>query len=93
MELTRADFESLVGTELPFRVGEHATTAKVVEVRVLQSPSPRAEPFALTVHVPASVPYGQGTHVLTHPRLGELEVFMVPLGPMGPVMRYEAIFN
>lgn len=34
----------------------------------------------------------QGTYRLSHPRLGELELFLVPLGPMPDGMQYEAAF-
>lgn len=34
----------------------------------------------------------QGTYQLSHPRLGELELFLVPLGPSTEGMQYEAAF-
>ncbi|MDE2371977.1 MAG: hypothetical protein KGN16_23615 [Burkholderiales bacterium] len=35
----------------------------------------------------------QGLHRLEHPSLGPLELFLVPIGPAGDAMQYEAIFN
>jgi len=91
---TRADFDALVDREMAITIGAAATVATLKEIRTLKSPSPRpGEPFALLFHVPAEIPPMQGTHKLEHPSLGCIELFMVPLGPMGPVMRYEAIFN
>jgi hypothetical protein len=34
----------------------------------------------------------QGTYRLSHPQLGELELFLVPLGPAAEGMQYEAAF-
>jgi hypothetical protein len=38
-------------------------------------------------HVP------QAIYTLRHPALGEMDVFLVPIGPDDVGMRYEAIFN
>ena len=92
-EPTRADFESLVGSTMPIAIGEHRADAELREVNALPGPSPRVDPFALLLHVPASLPASQGIHTLVHPTLGALDLFMVPLGPMGDAMRYEVIFN
>ena len=35
----------------------------------------------------------QQTLTLSHPELGDLEVFLVPLGPDDTGMRYEAVFS
>ena len=56
--------------------------------------APRAEPFALLFAGPALPSLGQGTHHLTHALLGDMDVFLVPVGrtPAGGLL-YEAIFN
>lgn len=54
--------------------------------------SPRA-PFSLLFHGPATPWADQGTYRLDHAVLGELELFLVPLGPDAEGMRYEAIFT
>ena len=92
-KLTRADFDPHLNQSLPLNVGSQPTQATLVEVRTLKSPSPRAEPFALTFVVPGDVPAGQGTYCLTHPTLGAIELFMVPVGKDAKGTRYEAIFN
>ncbi len=40
----------------------------------------------------ATVALDQATHALTHPALGPLELFLVPLGPDARGLRYEAAF-
>ena len=92
-KLTREDFDPLLGRQLPLNIGSHPTQATLAEVRTLNSPSPRAAPFALTFVVPRDAPAGQGTYCLTHPTLGAIELFMVPIGADANGTRYEAIFN
>jgi len=54
----------------------------------------RAEPFRLTFRGgPVDSYLPQQIHTLSHADLGELSIFLVPLGPDSEGMRYEAIFN
>ena len=46
--------------------------------------------FSLVFSGPEPLP--QATYTLTHTELGELELFLVPLGPGPQGMRYEAAF-
>jgi hypothetical protein len=86
------DFEPYVGSV--FRTdGIHL---HLTEVRRLgeQPGTPREHPFALVFTGPADAPLAQQIHGLTHDDLGELAIFLVPIGP-GPdrLPRYEAVFN
>jgi hypothetical protein len=52
------------------------------------------QPFSLHFLGPVSPHYlQQGIYPLEHEPMGTLELFIVPLGPEGGRMRYEAIFN
>ena len=53
----------------------------------------RRAPFSLIFHGPASPYAPQGTWALEHADLEGLELFLVPLGPEGDVMRYQAVFS
>ena len=56
-------------------------------------PGSRA-PFALEFSAEHDGYLAQGTYILTHAALGELELFLVPLGPgANGLMRYEAVFG
>jgi hypothetical protein len=55
-------------------------------------PESRA-PFELIFHGPESPFAPQGTWTLEHAELGELPMFIVPLGPEGGAMRYQAVFS
>lgn len=48
--------------------------------------------FSLVFHGPAEPVLPQSIHRLEHAELGELHLFLVPLGPAGERMRYEAVF-
>jgi hypothetical protein len=48
--------------------------------------------FSLVFRGPLDRTLAQGTYRLGHPHLGEIELFLVPLGPDTEGMRYEAAF-
>lgn len=50
-------------------------------------------PFALLFRGPSEAPLGQGVHPLRHPELGELPLFLVPVGAGPDGVRYEAVFS
>lgn len=73
-----------------FRVadGPEVTLTEVT----LYNPHPeggREQPFSLVFEGPTDRMIDQGTHRLTHDAIGEVELFLVPIGPG----RYEAVFN
>jgi hypothetical protein len=49
--------------------------------------------FSLIFTGVASPYLPQGVYELTHPRMGNLELFLVPVGPDLTGMRYEAVFS
>jgi hypothetical protein len=50
--------------------------------------------YSLVFRGAADRPLGQGTYTLTHPETGEVEVFLVPIGPADDgTHQYEAIFS
>lgn len=53
---------------------------------------PRA-PFSLLFHGPAEPVWPQAIYRFEHPDMGALEIFIVPIGPAGDAMRYEAVFG
>ena len=55
--------------------------------------APRQDPFSLVFRGPATRQIGQATHTLKHERIGELPVFLVPIGADEQGTFYQAIFN
>jgi hypothetical protein len=48
--------------------------------------------FALVFRGPVEPVLPQATYAVEHDELGRLEIFLVPIGPDGAGMRYEAVF-
>ena len=97
---TPATFTPHVGTvfEITFTDGTLELTLESVASFGTRAPRPdvpdlRTEPFSLLFLGPPQPVLPQRTWDLAHPALGTLAIFMVPIGPMGGRMRYEAVFN
>ena len=91
--LTAEDFRPLVGTR--FRVGAGPIASELIEVNELDGtagPGLRS-PFSLVFRGPLEPFVPQGIYRLEHGQLGELDLFLVPIGPDQAGMRYEAVFG
>ena len=95
VELVRGTFEPRVGetfTATPSLGGEQLemTLSSLEE-------SPYARPghpaFSLLFHASGTGHLPQQIFTLEHEELGELSLFLVPLGPDGDRMRYEAVIS
>lgn len=53
----------------------------------------RKEPFQLKFAGPGPAYLNQMIHRLRHPGLGDLEIFMTPIGRQGDGFLYQAVFN
>jgi hypothetical protein len=51
------------------------------------------QPFTLLLHGPLEPVVPQATYRFDHPALGPFDMFIVPVGPEGQAMRYEAVFT
>jgi hypothetical protein len=98
--LTLNDFTPLVGAvfTIVFSDGTFELTLAAVEphgTRTARGDQPdlRTEPFSAVFLGPPSPVLPQRTWDLAHPALGTHAVFLVPLGPQGGRIRYEAVFN
>ena len=89
--MTRDDFARHVNTS--FRLsdaGESELT--LVDVSALRA-SPRQETFSLLFRSAGERPLPQGTWKLDHAALGQLDIFLVPVGQDEHGRYYEAVFN
>lgn len=92
------DFEAHAQQQgLPAQLVFQLTEAEALPVYEHAVPSTRVG-FSLIFVLPLFGPRNgtylpQGTYTLTHPALGTLALFMVPLGPQAGQMRYQVIFN
>jgi hypothetical protein len=51
------------------------------------------ERYSLFFYGPADIMLKQGTFTLDHPEMGEIMLFMVPVGREERGFRYEVVFN
>lgn len=96
--LTPATFQPAVGGSFAVELDAGASDVELTLDRLVELPSipgaPRAQPFTLTFLGPAGQHLPQGTYRLHHDGLGELEIFLVPVGPLADGRhQYEAVFN
>lgn len=97
-KLTVTTFEEQLGKLFRLSLPDGGAIELVlVEARSLSlrpgTAGPRREPFSLLFRGPKSPVLAQRIYPLEHETLGRLEIFLVPVGPDGEGMRYEAIFN
>jgi hypothetical protein len=93
-----AAFALHVGETFVLRVGERQSLdVDLVEARSRRPSGSSAtatdRPFSLVFLSRGPAPLPQRIYRLEHPTLGAMELFLVPLGPQGGRMRFEAVFN
>jgi hypothetical protein len=95
-ELTHETFGKELGS--PFQLNWGAAAPLRLELVAATefaraSVGTRRTPFSLLFRGPRQPVLPQKTYPLEHDRLGRLEIFLVPIGPEGEAMRYEAVFT
>ena len=97
--LTHDDFAGRVGEPFEVTVEDGAPLPLVLsqsrEGEALGGVGPEGQQrrqFSLVFTGPSTRLLSQGTYDLRHAELGDLALFLVPLGPLGDEMRYEAAF-
>jgi len=92
--LTHETFAPCLGQ--PFQIetdAEPALDCELVEVTPRSEQRDGRRPFSLLFRGPAAPILPQRIYRLRHPTLGELDLFLVPIGPSGDGIGYEAVFN
>lgn len=100
-ELTLDAFVPHIGGRFRiFLSADRAIEAELVEARALseqtgpqESPARKRVPFSLVFRTPGSDYAPQQIYRVEHDTLGSYDIFLVPIGPDGTGMRYEAIFT
>ena len=94
---TAADFAKHVNTD--FRV--ELESPKPIEIKLISVTPRKIEPheqagmerFSVVFASPADIFLPQNTYRITHPEMGELDVFLVPIKQEADGFRYEAVYN
>jgi hypothetical protein len=95
-ELTHDTFAKELGSRFQLDWGAAAPLVLELVEATAANPSSvgsRRTPFSLLFRGPRQPALPQKIYPLEHERLGRLEIFIVPLGPEGDRMRYEAVFT
>jgi hypothetical protein len=91
-ELTPAFFSPLVGTGFSSEFGPFVLDS--LTEHAASPGAPRALPFSLMFLGASTLRLPQQIYVLQHPTAGELQLFLVPLGPRADgQQQFEAVFN
>ncbi len=96
-KLTRGDFAKHLNQtfHLPAKPGD--LELELIEAEALPGAEPAPEGqrqgFSLIFRGPMDAVLDQGTYPLEHPEMGNLELFLVPIGPDAHGLCYQSIFN
>lgn len=94
--LTCSDFEKYNGQIFFLTLlSDNKLKLKLITVTEFKNYSPLARiPFSLVFQTTAIMSgFPQGLYTLQHPEGGDIQIFLVPIGPDSNGMRYEAIFS
>ena len=94
--LTREDFAGRVGERFTAHASEQGPVLELELVEVREggeAPEGHRKPFALEFRHDDERYLPQQTFKVEHGELGDLAIFLVPLGPKEGAMRYEAVFG
>lgn len=95
-ELGRSDFYRQLNTRFNVLAGPRIVQLVLVRAAALPGLPPTAgeDSFSLLFHGPVESPLLQETYLFDHPNLGQLPMFIVPVGPPPATHAcYEAVFN
>jgi len=94
---TAEDFRQHLGTKFGVRVQTprplELELTEVKDYTPLASEPSGMERFSLYFYGPGDVMLKQGTFTLEHPTMGEVVLFIVPIGLDPQGFRYEVVFN
>jgi len=91
--LTHEKFASHLKTQFAVQVDtEHGVDLTLSEVSELKL-SPRQEQFAIVFRGPLDLFLGQGMRHFQHEKMGQFDLFLVPIGQDDKGFYYEAVFN
>lgn len=94
--LTLNDFDTLINTVFTFRISDEILLdAELIEVTKLNNYSPlERNPFSIVFRTEQKNEYyQQGIFTILHPKKGDLQLFLSPLGFDDIGMKYEAVFS
>jgi hypothetical protein len=86
-------FEAVVGQTVEIESETARFSARIDEVKAMtRQNDQQRQPFSIVLVTESSGPEQQQIYRLHQAELGSFELFLVPLGPRGEGMAYEAVF-
>ncbi len=94
-KLQSSDFTSCLHQDFLLYVGEAAVRTELIQVTVLGAAGPNStrRPFSIIFRGPKDRRLPQMIYKLKHEKLGEMEIFLVPVAVDEKGYHYEAVFN
>jgi hypothetical protein len=90
--LTIGDFAPHLGATFEMRTEAGMVPLKLAKVDPVGDSGRKGGAFSLILVAPAGPSLPQGVYPVTHPSLGVMEFFLVPIGPASGGNGYQAIF-
>lgn len=92
-DISRDEYAERLNEDFTVHFGpEHPVTMKLIEV-TSEEERHRQKTFSLLFAAPMNTPAEQGLLVLENEKLGQAELFMVPVGIEDGTMLFESVFN
>jgi hypothetical protein len=91
--LTADDFSKHVNTVFTFHEGNRDWQLTLTTVSALPGRPGKREPFSLVFMGVPNVVFPQRIYSLDHASMGQLAIFLVPIGADATGTQYEAIFS
>lgn len=95
-QLTRQTFDPLVNQPFHVTLDTGSLPLDLIECKSLgngRQEKGEREPFSLVFQGPPAPMLAQQIYPVTHSSIGNVEIFLVPLGPAKGGMKYEAVFT
>lgn len=95
-ELTRQTFDPLVNQPFQVTLDPEPLSINLMECKSLgkgRKAEGEREPFSVVFLGPGQPILNQQIYTVSHPSIGAIEIFLVPLGPGKSGLKYEAIFT
>lgn len=89
--LSKADFDPHINTQFSFCQENNNVNLELIETRDCSSKNVNG--FSLLFKGPLDKEYPQKIYPLEHPKIGKLEIFIVPVNKDAEGIYYEAIFT
>ncbi|WP_342725894.1 hypothetical protein AAFG07_02665 [Bradyrhizobium sp. B097] len=87
------DFRPHQGAEFEMQTAEGAVALKLAKVEPAGNSGRPRGAFSLLFAGPKGAWLPQAIYPVRHPALGVIEIFLVPIGPLGDGNGYQAIFT